>query len=144
MNEPVVVLDTSAVVCLLENEAGADLVEAQLQSAKEEKTAVLLSFVTLTELYYTTCRAADAGRAAELVAIVKSWPAEIIFPNEALCLLAAELKAAYQLSLADAFVAATARSSGATLIHKDPEFEALGTAIDSKSLPYKKQLRRVR
>jgi len=138
---PVVVLDTSAVVCLFENEEGAELVEENLESAKADKIRVLLSFVTLTELFYTTQRMAGLGRASELVAVLKSWPAEVVFPDEALCLLGAELKETYPLSFADAFVAATARFSGGTLLHKDPEFRALAAVIPSESLPFKKRTR---
>ena len=40
-------------------------------------------------------------------------------------------------SEADAFVAATARETNATLLHKDPEFESLRGRIKLKALPYK-------
>jgi predicted nucleic acid-binding protein len=37
----------------------------------------------------------------------------------------AQIKATHALSLADAWIAAAALHSGATLLHKDPEFQAI-------------------
>jgi predicted nucleic acid-binding protein len=48
---------------------------------------------------------------------------------------AAEIKATCRLSIADAWVAASAELSKATLVHKDPEFEPL--PIPQRKLPYK-------
>ena len=46
------------------------------------------------------------------------------------------VKATYPLSLADAWIAATAMECDATLIHKDPEFERLAS-LKEERLPYK-------
>ena len=46
------------------------------------------------------------------------------------------MKANYRLSLADAWIAASAMLQEACLIHKDPEFNALNI-IKQKPLPYK-------
>jgi predicted nucleic acid-binding protein len=61
---------------------------------------------------------------------------EIIYPDESLCLAAGEIKATQSVSLADAFVAATAQLTSAVLIHKDPEFEPLKGTISLQALPY--------
>ena len=44
---------------------------------------------------------------------------------------AAAIKANNRLSLADAWIAASAELSGGILIHKDPEFESLGLAQEA-------------
>jgi len=44
---------------------------------------------------------------------------------EPLLISAAQIKASHALSLADAWIAATALHCGATLLHKDPEFQAI-------------------
>ena len=41
------------------------------------------------------------------------------------------------MSLADAFIAATAIRHNAVLMHKDPEFEALKTIVRQHALPFK-------
>ncbi len=49
---------------------------------------------------------------------------------------AASVKATHPLSLADAWIAATALGLDATLVHKDPEFEKLPGLLEER-LPYK-------
>ena len=49
---------------------------------------------------------------------------------------AASPKALHALSLAHAWIAATALECRASLVHKDPEFEAIAT-LDEDRLPYK-------
>ena len=48
---------------------------------------------------------------------------------------AAEIKARYPVSLADAWIAAAALLERAELVHKDPEFEAID--LPQLYLPYK-------
>ena len=50
-----------------------------------------------------------------------------------LLLEASRIKASHPLSIADAWIAATALLSQATLLHKDPEFEAI-TQLDKSWL----------
>ena len=49
---------------------------------------------------------------------------------------AAVIKATHSLSVADAWIAATAWELKATLVHKDPEFENLPELLQER-LPYK-------
>ena len=57
--------------------------------------------------------------------------------DEPLLLTAARLKATHRVSLADAIIAAYAIRQGATLVHKDPEYESLSSELDLETLPYK-------
>lgn len=50
---------------------------------------------------------------------------------------AGAIKAAHRLSVADAWIAALAQEKGATLVHKDPEFEQIESAVKIVKLPYK-------
>jgi ribonuclease VapC len=54
-----------------------------------------------------------------------------------LCASAADLKAQHRISLADAFIAASAQRLGAVLVHKDPELAALGNLVQQELLPFK-------
>ncbi len=137
MRELDAVLDTSAIVCLLEDEPGADAVEERLTAAQAGKIEVGISCVSLVEVYYKAHQSDGQQYAGQLVAIMKSWPVEFVYPDEALCLAAGEIKALFPLSFADAFVAATAREAKAILFHKDPEFESLRGTVNLKALPYK-------
>jgi predicted nucleic acid-binding protein len=137
VNEADVVLDTSAIFSLIRDEPGADLVESTLDAGRAGKAVIAISFASITELYYNTLRLADKARAHELTSRIKSWPVDVVYPDEALCLAAGEIKALFPLSFADAFVAATARETKAVLFHKDPEFESLRGTVKLRALPYK-------
>lgn len=137
MNEADVVLDTSAILSVIQDEPGADFVEARLEQGASGKIVIAASFVSLTEILYKTIQLADKRRADELVAVIKSWPVQFVHSDEALCIAAGEIQARFLVSFADAFVAATAERFGALLIHKDPEFESLKSLIKLKALPYK-------
>ena len=47
-------------------------------------------------------------------------------------LQAATLKTSYRLSVADALIAAVAKLHHATLVHKDPEFEAIASQVEKR------------
>ena len=131
------VLDTSACFALLQNEPGAEDVEAFLVEARESRLALHGSFVTLTELEYIITQEESAADAALALAKVKAWPVKWLHSDANLCSEAAKLKAAHRLSFADSFVAATAMRLGAVLVHKDPEFNAVSSEVKQRVLPPK-------
>ena len=79
----------------------------------------------------------DAKDALELLAFAKAQPVVWHHSDDALCSAAAKLKAAHKISFADSFVAALAQRLDAALIHKDPEFKALGAVLKQQMLPAK-------
>ena len=134
MSPKTVVVDTSALLTLIEDEAGADRVE---QVLGHEST--LLPWVTLMEILYITQQERGQAEAERRYALIKQSPAELLWEmDEPTLLQAARLKATHHLSLADAIVAAIAIRQNAILLHKDPEYEALAGHLEMESLPYKK------
>ena len=131
------VLDTSAIFTLTDQEGGADEVEDILNTARADECQIEVCSISLMELSYIMLREQGEDEAAQLVALVKSWPITWVYPDEKLLLQAAKLKAFHRLSLADALIAAVAKLHGATLVHKDPEFEALSEQVSLLTLPYK-------
>lgn len=95
------------------------------------------AFATLTELEYIRTQEQDAEQATELLSFAKSQPVKWHRTDDALCGAAAKLKATHKVSFADAFVAATAQHLAATLVHKDPEFNALKGVIKLQAVPPK-------
>src|SRR5205814_9589450 len=95
VSEADVVLDTSAIFCLIRDEPGADFVEAALDDGRSGKITIAVSFVSLTEILYTTVQLANIERANEIIARVKSWLVEFVYPDEALCRAAGEIKALF-------------------------------------------------
>jgi predicted nucleic acid-binding protein len=64
---------------------------------------------------------------------LQALPIDWLEATELLLLLASEIKAKQRLSLADAWIAANALQNGSTLLHKDPEFQAI-TTLDQEWL----------
>jgi predicted nucleic acid-binding protein len=93
-------LDTSALLTLRDDEPGA----ARVEEALEHPRRCYACFLSRMEVLYRVWKDEDerAGRLAY-----------------------EQLKARYSLSLADAWIAAAAQQVGATLLHKDPEFRAI-------------------
>ncbi len=131
------VLDTSAIFTLTKAEEGSDMVEDILSLAGKGKNLVYLSFVSFMELYYVTWQEKSEDAARELIILVKSLPVHRVDSNERLTLSAGRLKANHRLSVADAFIAATAIDKGAILVHKDPELEVISKYTETIALPYK-------
>ena len=132
-----VVLDTSAILTLTGNEVGADEMQRYLVDAIAGRIHLYGSFVSLTEVEYITLHEEGEAAARQRVADLNKLPIQWIHSDQALCGEAARLKAAYKISFADSFVAATAQRFGATLIHKDPEFHALEPIVKQRMLPPK-------
>ena len=133
----VVLLDTSAWLTWSQDEPGADEVAAYLEAAMDGVATLHSSFVSLTELEYITTQKFGADKARELLESVEDNPVRWHHSDRVLCGEAAKLKAAHKVSFADAFVAATAKRLDATLVHKDPEFDALKDVIKLHGLPPK-------
>ncbi len=87
------------------------------------------------EIYYRVWKDKDelAGKLAYEQCL--ALPIEWVHETPELLKQAAAIKATQQLSLADAWIAASARLQGATLVHKDPEFNPLD--IPQLELPNK-------
>jgi predicted nucleic acid-binding protein len=118
-------LDTSAILAFLGGEQGADRIGRLLRGARAGRFRVLACSITLMEVFYTAMRVKGEDEAVRLLALVKAWPLEWVYPDEEVLLQAGRLKASYRLSVADALIAAVARLHHAKLVHKDPELDAL-------------------
>ena len=132
------VLDTSAIFAYTKNEDGSDAVEKILKGIRKSDSAVFLSFITWMELYYVSWQEKGEQTARELIMLIESLPVERVDSYARLTFLAGRIKANYKLSVADAFIAATAVEKKAVLVHKDPELNRLSGIIKTLALPYKK------
>lgn len=128
-------LDTSALLTLRDNEAGADAVADLLYQAQNGRADCLACFITLMELLYRVWR--DEGEANGRLAYeqAQALPIRWVHEDKALQEKSAELKATYPISLADAWIAAAAILNTAELVHKDAELA--GLPCPQSVLPYK-------
>lgn len=132
------VLDTSAIFTLTKGEDGSDTVENILTLAEKGKCTGYLSFASFMEIYYITWMSKGESAAKELLILVRSLPLQRVDSTERITLSAGRIKALHRLSVADAFIAATAIDKNAVLVHKDPELKVMSKLIETLELPYKK------
>lgn len=130
-------LDTSALLTLRDDEAGADRVAEVLGLAMQGKARCFGCFISLMEVLYRVWRDEDQAAGKLAYQQCQALPIEWLSNSETLLLKAAEYKACFPLSLADAWIAACASEQGAILLHKDPEFKPL--PVNQELLPLKKQ-----
>lgn len=129
-------LDTSALLTLRDDEPGADRVAELLELAAAGKAHCHGCFITLAEVLYRVWRDEDEARGRLAYQQCLALPMKWVHESEALLVRAAELKATHPLSLADAWIAASAMEQGAVLLHKNPEFNIL--PLEQEVLPLKK------
>lgn len=138
---PAYVLDTSALLTVLNDEEGADAVLGILSATRREEegseaTTVYLPFMALMELEYLTLRRLSPEEAQKVITMVKAWLVELRESTEEWRSEAAIVKATTSLSVTDAWICGLARLLGAELVHKDPEYDAVD-GLRSFRLPYK-------
>ena len=123
------VLDSHALLKLLRDEAGAETVAQILEKAGQRDQPVHMTEVNYAELQYMIRRkdgdAAWQRIAGELVAA----PIQFHPADRRLADIAADFKARFKMSLADAFAAALAKEKKAELVTGDPEFKPLEKEI---------------
>jgi predicted nucleic acid-binding protein len=126
-------LDTSAILALLEDEAGADRVETILREGQ-----VFITWTTLLEVFYMALRERGLAEADRRYSTLKQLAVTLLWEiDEPTLLVAGELKGTYRISFADAIIAAYAIQHEAVLVHKDPELSILQGQVTLEALPFK-------
>ena len=134
---PAYLLDTSAILALLEDEAGADRVQYLLKNE-----TVLLPFLVPLEVYCISFQEKGEETANFRYSLLKALKAlHLNEVSEPVLLTAGRLKALHPISLVDAIIAAFARQRDAVLVHKDPEYVTLKDLVRLEALPYKSSRR---
>jgi predicted nucleic acid-binding protein len=134
------VLDTSAILALWNEEDGAATVEKILRDRRHHRK-IYVSFMTFMECRYRLWKDQGRDAADEIFRALSLLPVTRVDVDETLLLIASELKAQHKVSVADSWIIATAITRSATLVHKDPEFDALSDRVTMKALPYKRTKR---
>ena len=118
---PDYLLDACALLALLNDEEGADIVSNLLDQAERREITLSISAVNLLEVYYDRIRVAGADRADAIIQeIYEAFPIiviETLSPD--IVREAARLKAVGKMSFADTILVATARCIGATVVTCD-------------------------
>jgi predicted nucleic acid-binding protein len=128
-------LDSSAILSLFESEPGAKRVGELLNHHR-----CLIPWPVCMEVFYRSMAKKGEFEAYSRLAYLKNAPGVQQFHltmTEPHIIQAGKLKAKYDLSFADAVIAAYALLNHATLVHKDPEYDILPPEIKQEKLPYK-------
>ncbi|MBL7163997.1 MAG: type II toxin-antitoxin system VapC family toxin [Anaerolineales bacterium] len=132
---PDYVLDSYALLAYFNSEEGDDVVKELLNTALNGEVTLYLSLINLGEIYYLIRRRRGMEKAQETLETLRSLPVTLCNVSEARVLAAADFKAEYPISYADAFAAALAQELGATLVTGDPEFKKLEPVFTISWLP---------
>ena len=123
------VLDSHALLALLRDEPGAEAVATILEKAGQRDQPVHMTEVNYAEVQYSI-RRKDGDAAWQTVAgDLVAAPIHFHPADRRLADLAADFKARFKMSLADAFAAALAKEKKAELVTGDPEFKVLAKEI---------------
>ncbi len=122
-------LDSFALLSFLLGQVAAQRVRDVLIRARNDDARVWMCEVNLTEVSYQIIRRFGQERWATQLHTVAQLPIQFVAGDPALSQAAAQLKAAYAISLADAYCAALAQREGATVLTGDPEFKQLDSIL---------------
>lgn len=131
------VLDTSAVLTLLQDEAGTEQIVAILSEHIQNKCIAMISVLTLVELYYKFNRKYDVATADKIINNIMALQLIVQDFDQSVVAIAGQFKTTGALSFADACIGALAKNEQAILVHKDPEFAILANFIQQQILPFK-------
>lgn len=130
------VLDTSAVLTVLNEEDGVETVLDILEAAHSGGASVYLPFMTLMELEYLGLHKHGQEKTRQVMNLVEAWPVQTEHSTDEWRDEAARVKATTSLSVADAWICSLARLLDAELVHKDPEYDAVA-GLKALRLPRK-------
>ena len=123
------VLDSHALLALLRDEPGGEAVAQILESAGARDQPVHMTEVNYAEVQYMIRRKDGDDAWATIAGELKAAPIEFHPADRRLADTAADFKARFKMSLADAFAAALAKEKKAELVTGDPDFKPLGKEI---------------
>lgn len=123
------VLDSFALIAYFRGETTGAIVRDLLDKAASADRSLQMSDVNYAELKYTLLKKDGPAAWEKAARILEGLPIEFHPTNRAMADTAADYKARFKMSLADAFAAALAKEMKAELVTGDPEFKPLEKEI---------------
>ena len=125
-SKPNLVLDTKPLIKLFAQEEGWDAVQKILSRVESGDLEAAISAVTLTEIYYKYMKEKRADLAEERTNQFRyAVYLKKLLIDEEVAVKAGDFKGKYNISIADAFIAANAYFEEAVIISDDPDFEKI-------------------
>ena len=126
---PVRVLDSYALIAYFRDEPGAGAVETLLLDANKKDSPLHMTDVNYAEVKYSIIKKDGLKAWEEAAKILQSLPIDFHSTTRARADEAANYKARFKMSLADAFAASLSKEKKAELVTGDPEFKPLEKEI---------------
>lgn len=123
------VLDSYAIMAMLNKESGAMRVKALLQASENNDVTLSMSMINLGELAYIIDRRWGSKKVQDILAYLEETPIHMVEASKERIFAAAYIKAHHPMSYADAFAAALAQEIDGILLTGDPEFQSLADQI---------------
>lgn len=118
-----ILLDADVLIGALDaSDAHHDRARARFKNARRRQDSLSISVVNLTEVLIAP--AADAGQLAAAREAIAALRVAIHQPSEAIAVDAARLRGRHPISLPDAYLLASARSTGAEIATFDRKVQA--------------------
>jgi predicted nucleic acid-binding protein len=119
------IFDACALIAFVNEEKGEgyEAVETLLNRAAAGEITIYMSIVNLVEVYYHCLRRDGEETTVRIMRNVEELPITVIDTIGAVYHETARFKARYPMSLADAFLCATAKKLSATIVTKDKEIK---------------------
>jgi ribonuclease VapC len=122
------VLDSFAILVLLERQNGWEDVNLLIGEAIDRGGRLYLSALNYGEIRYTVLRRFGRDSLQRSIEVLQSLPVEIVIPQLNDVEAAAELKAQHRCSYADCFAATLGLKLDIPVVTGDPEFKSLESA----------------
>ncbi len=123
-------LDSYAILALLNDEPGAQVVADLLRAGARDEDLLLVNEINVGEVFYIVAKHRSLSEAERVLRYLETLPLEIVSNGYAEVIDAARVKARFPLSYADAFAVATAIRLGACVVTGDREFAAVEDTVD--------------
>ncbi|MDD1690174.1 MAG: PIN domain-containing protein [Methanoregula sp.] len=120
--------DTHAFLAFFNREEGSDTIKKYFEAIQDGEAEGFVATITLTELVYIYARKTDAATARLRVMQVQGSKLKIITLTSEIAMDAGTMKR-QGISIADAIIAASALSVGASVVTNDPHFSDMGVEI---------------
>jgi len=123
-------LDSYAILALLNDEPGAEVVADLLRAGARDEDPLLVNEINVGEVYYIVAKHRSLTEAERVLRYLETLPLEIVSNGYAEVIDAARIKARFSLSYADAFAVSTAIWLGVRVVTGDPEFAVVEDTVD--------------
>jgi predicted nucleic acid-binding protein len=123
------VLDSFALIAYFRDEPGGETVENLLVAASKKDSPLHMTDVNYAEVKYSIVKKDGAKAWEEAAKILQGLPIDFHSTTREMADTAADFKARFKMSLADAFAAALAKERRVELVTGDPGFKMLEKEI---------------